>query len=572
MAAADGKNATTAKAAAKIDSSKWVVGKTDDIRKSYKLGRNLGQPGQFGYAVLAVHNQTNEKRAVKVISKSRFARLADRQYHFEQLRNEVGVMRAMQHKNIIRLFDVYEDEKDLYLVLELCTGGELFDRIKAQGNYSEKDASAVLRQCFEGVKYMHDQKPPVAHCDLKPDNFLFLSPAKDSTLKIIDFGMSKFVARRKYFEALSGTPYYVAPEVLNGRYSEHCDIWSLGVVMFVMLFGYPPFYADQEQHGAMTDEVIFQLVKKGFEPEVKDGYGAHFPKAIPVTDSARDLMSRLLVMDHAKRISATEALEHPWLTGEAADDKPLVASVLTNLTNFNANHKFKQHVLTMMADMMTESEVSELRKTFQAIDSNGDGNITVEELKGAFEKWGTDTKTIAAKDQIESLMKLADVNGDGCLSYEELLMTAVQRKLKGKEERLWEAFCKFDQNGDGKISREEIVAVLGTSPNAQELIAEADVNGDGTIDYEEFLNLWSAKHEVKKPEAKAPAAGDQKKTADAKAPAAAAKNGQAAAPVAAAQAKQPAAAAAPAPKQNQPAPAPVAVSVKQPAPASAAKK
>jgi len=347
--------------------------------------------------------------------------------------------------------------------------------------------------------------------------------------------MSKFVKRRAYFEALSGTPYYVAPEVIGGKYSEHCDIWSLGVVMFVMLFGYPPFYADQDVHGASTDDVIFGLVKKGFEPVVKQGYGAHFPAAIPVSASAKDLMSKLLILNPAKRITATEALEHDWLTGKTADTKPLVSTVLSNLTDFTANLKFKQCVLTVMSDMLTDSEISELQKTFAKLDQNGDGNISVTELKAAIDGLGADASK-PTKESLEGLMKMADVNGDGQLSYQELLMTAVQRKLNGKEERLWEAFNKFDLNGDGKITKDEIEKVLGKTPNAAELIAEADINGDGTIDYDEFLTLWSAKQKpTAKPPAKA-AAGASAAAAPASAakPAAAPAPAPAAAPAAAA--------------------------------------
>ena len=163
------------------------------------------------------------------------------------------------------------------------SGGELFDRIKDQGAYSEKDASGVMRQMCEGIKYMHSNQ--ITHCDLKPDNFLFLNETPSSPLKIIDFGMSKFVQRRKYFQVICGTPYYVAPEVISGKYSEHCDIWSLGVVMFVMLFGYPPFYADQEKYGAETDDRIFKLIQAGFQAVTKAGYGVNLTTQSPFSKS-----------------------------------------------------------------------------------------------------------------------------------------------------------------------------------------------------------------------------------------------------------------------------------------------
>jgi calcium-dependent protein kinase len=323
---------------------------------------------------------------------------------------------------------------------------------------------------------------------------LFLTKAPDAPLKIIDFGMSKFVKRREYFNVICGTPYYVAPEVISGKYSEHCDMWSLGVVMFVMLFGYPPFYADQEVHGPYTDERIFALVKKGFEAVTKDGYGPHFPKAIPISESAKDLISKLLTLDTAKRHTASEALEHPWLLGSTAESKPLVQSVVRNLSNFSANFKFKQSILMLMSDSLSDTELSSLKLTFRQIDKNDDGKITVAEMKEAIEKYGSanESKGTAMTD-VAAIMKSADVDGDGSLSYNELLMTAVQRKLLAKEERLWDAFRKLDLNGDGKITKDEIRKVLGEEA-ANDMIAAADTNGDGDIDYDEFITVWAQNH------------------------------------------------------------------------------
>jgi calcium-dependent protein kinase len=175
---------------------------TGDINSQYSLGEQLGQPGQFGYALKAVNKTTKEVRAVKVISKCKFSRAADKKVHFDELRTEIDILRRMDHPNVIKLFDVFENETEMYLVTELCSGGELFDRIKARGQYNEKDAATTLRQIVSGLAYLHKNK--IAHCDLKPDNFLFLAPSEDSLAKVIDFGMSKYVRRRQYFHSLRG--------------------------------------------------------------------------------------------------------------------------------------------------------------------------------------------------------------------------------------------------------------------------------------------------------------------------------------------------------------------------------
>jgi len=284
----------------------------------------------------------------------------------------------------------------------------------------------------------------------------------------------------------------------------------LGVVMFVMLFGYPPFYADQEVHGAHTDDRIFQLVKKGFDPVTKEGYGPHFPKAIPASDSAKDLIAKLLTLDTAKRLTAAEALDHPWLTGRTATREPLVGTVLLNLNNFNHKSRFKQAVLNLMTDTLSEDDVANLKKTFAAMDENSDGLITLQEMKNAIQKWGANDAALdesksklADSGYLINLMKTADVDGDGCLSYNELLATCVQRKLNAKEERLWNAFCKLDLNGDGRVTKEEIEQVLGRGADALTLIGEVDKNGDGTIDYDEFIEMWSSKNASEEEKARA---------------------------------------------------------------------
>jgi len=353
-------------------------------------------------------------------------------------------------------------------------------RIQQRGQYSEKDAAKVLQQMFRAIQFLHSKG--IAHCDLKPDNFLFLGSGDDAPIKVIDFGLSKFLERRKYFKSFCGTPFYVAPEVISGKYAEHCDMWSLGVVMFVMLFGYPPFYADQ-------DDKILALVKKGFHPITKKGYGPHFPADIPCSDSAKDLITKLLTLDVARRLSADEALDHPWLSGKTALDTPIIPSVLDNLRRFEGGSRFKTAVLTAMADSLSDGEIKELEKTFRAIDENGDGMITFAEMKKALEGH-KDLKI--APEELKKIVAMADINGDGVLSYEELKLTSVHRKLIAKEERIWLAFCKLDLNGDGRISRDEIKQVLAKQDaDVLEMLKEADADGDGTIDYDEFMAVWT---------------------------------------------------------------------------------
>ena len=160
----------------------------------------------------------------------------------------------MHHPNIIDFAEVFEDPRYLHIVSDLCTGGELFDRITAMGHYTEADAAKVLAMILRGIAYCHERN--ICHRDLKPENFLFETPDAHSTLKIIDFGLSFVFETGEMMSTRVGTPYYIAPEVLQRNYGVECDMWSIGVIMYILLCGYPPFYGD-------SDPDIFGMVMKG---------------------------------------------------------------------------------------------------------------------------------------------------------------------------------------------------------------------------------------------------------------------------------------------------------------------
>lgn len=267
------------------------------VREKYRVDHAELGHGHYGVVRKCQNRQTKEFFAIKTIRKAKVSRL-------EILKREIEILRKMDHPNIIRLVDVYEDDKYLHLVTELCTGGELFDRIikktkTAEGHYSEKDASKVIKCVLGAISYVHNVHN-ISHRDLKPENFIFETPAEDSKLKIIDFGLSRYDDEVSHMTTKVGTPYYIAPEVLSKSYDKECDLWSIGVIMYVMLCGYPPFYGD-------TDAEIFASVKRA-------QFEFRSPEWDEISPAAKDMICGLLEKNPKTRLSADQALAHRWIT------------------------------------------------------------------------------------------------------------------------------------------------------------------------------------------------------------------------------------------------------------------
>ena len=211
-----------------------------DVRVRYHINPKEIGHGHYGVVRKCMDRQTKEWYAIKSIRKSKVGRV-------DVLKREIDILKEVHHPNIIQLVEVHEDEKYLHLVTELCTGGELFDRIIAktespEGHFSERDAAKIVRCILDAIAYCHDVKG-IVHRDLKPENFLFKDPSENAPIKIIDFGLSRYETQvGTMMKTKVGTPYYVAPEVLGREYTKSCDIWSIGVIAYILLCGYPPFY------------------------------------------------------------------------------------------------------------------------------------------------------------------------------------------------------------------------------------------------------------------------------------------------------------------------------------------
>lgn len=437
-----------------------------NIEDKYTIIKEIGS-GAYARALKLQNKSTEQFFACKELKK---AKLTD----IESFNQEIDLLGQLDHPNIIKLYEIYENEKYVYLVMELCTGGELFDRlmerIEKGGAFTEKEAAKIFKQLMSAVYYCHSRK--ISHRDLKPENLLLLNEDEDSPIKVIDFGMSKIFLNDNTMYERVGTSYYIAPEVLEGIYDEKCDIWSCGVILYILLCGLPPF------NGEDDNEIFEEIKKRKFD----------FPDDLfhDVSDDAKDLITKMLSSADV-RLTAGEVLNHPWVkrlapnsTGEALPINP------NTFKSYSTANKLKKAVLTYMASRMDEAEVKKLKETFQSIDENGDGMLSLEELKTAIAKEKVDIPNI------EEIFKSIDTDNSGVIDYTEFIAASIDKNTYMQEAKLKDAFKLFDSDGSGKISKEEITKILKSEKDLDyinKLIDKYDTNKDGEIDYDEFLNM-----------------------------------------------------------------------------------
>ena len=381
----------------------------------------------------------------------------------------------MDHPNIIKLYEVYEDNRYIYLIMEECSGGELFDRIIEKINkktlFTEKEAASIFKEMMSAICYCHAQG--ICHRDLKPENLLFYS-SEDSPLKVIDFGLSRIFSKGDHkMSTKVGTAYYVSPEVLSGDYDEKCDVWSSGVILYIILTGDPPF------NGANDNEIYRKIQQKKF--------GFPSPVWDKISDDVKDLIKHM-ICDPKDRITAQEVLNHTWVKNLAPNSEESILSLNTNsLKNYKNSNKLQKAVLTFIASRLKDDEIKLLKDIFVALDRNQDGSLTVEEIKLGV------AQLKDVKLDVEDIFSSIDTDGSGVINYTEFLAATIDQKVYLKEERLYEAFKAFDKDGSGKISSEEIKSIMQADDAAkiEDLIKNFDANGDGEIDYNEFITMMS---------------------------------------------------------------------------------
>ena len=462
--------------AIQVTSATFVQLNSRGFQDVYKVGNRLGA-GAFAEVRRCEHKVTGQVRAVKIYRKEKVSHA-----ELQELVREAEILKQFDHPNIVRIYEMFEDAKRYYIVMEHCRGGELFYSISSGTNFSEGQVAKIMMQLFSVVAYIHELG--IVHRDIKPENILLEEKGSAYDIKIVDFGTAARLGPNGKVTGTVGTSYYIAPEVLSGAYTEKCDEWSCGVIMYILLTGRPPF-------AGSDDKEILEKVKTGV-------YSLDIPEMQNVSRDAVSLIKKLMCTP-SSRLAAKQALQHSWMQAsshESRRNNTVLPQVLSNLQAFTKGRKLREAVHTFIAtQLLSAQETKELREVFREIDTNGDGKLSREELMHEYLK----TMGIEeAKAEVDKIMEKVDTDGSGFIDYTEFLKASLDMKKVLSIQNLEMAFSVFDTDSSGKISAEEIKRMLGNGSDINEdvwegIIKEVDQNGDGEIDLTEFKDLVLAR-------------------------------------------------------------------------------
>ena len=458
-------------ASLKITSKTFIKKITQPLQQLYKIGKALGN-GTFGEVRVVTHIETNIQRAVKIFRKSSF----QSQKLQDQLYLEIDILKSLDHPNVIRFIEYFEDEKKIYLILEKCSGGELYSQILKINSFSEELSACLMKQILSAVNYLHERK--IVHRDLKPENVLFEHKNDFSSIKIIDFGLALHTTEKRLKEKV-GSIFYVSPEVLSHNYTDKCDMWSCGVLAYVMLSGLPPF------DGNSNSEIISKIKASEYN-FLNPIWKIHSSESI-------DFIQKLLCPENF-RMTAEQALRHPWITNIEVPSpcKEIFMPVLQSLRQFHCNNKLKEAVYAyIVSQCVTLEDTKQLKNVFLSIDKNGDGKISKEDLEVYYRKiMGMEFP----EEDVKEIMKAVDSDESGFIDYSEFIKACLGYKMANDVRLLKMAFKKFDLKGNGKFSLVEIKSILqdGTIHDEEtwnSVFSQIETNLDGSIDYHRFIKM-----------------------------------------------------------------------------------
>ena len=464
----------------KISNNTIINKSNNNINENYTIIKKLGE-GAFSSVYLVQNIITGKYCAMKTIKIKEQLTSNEEQ----EIMNEIFILKSLDHPNIFKIFEFYKNLDEYNLITEYCEGGDLFHEIHDKGPFSEDCSAYIIYQILSAVNFFH--KMNIIHRDIKPENILISDRNEDDypRLKICDFGASKILEKGQINQRFIGSSYYIAPEVIRQNYNEKCDLWSCGVILYIMLIGSPPFKGDDEK------EILQNVAKGVYSISEQDYYN--------LSKNSIDLMKKLLTINPEKRISAEEALNHPWLKENNTkelynqiEDQAIIKNLLNNLKNYKRGSIMQDTALAYLVHNFPQiPDAINACKLFNQIDVDNDGKITKDELyKGLKGK----IKIKHLKKEINFIFGNLDMDGNGYIEYEEFVRAAVNKQFFMSDEVIQFAFKFFDKDNSGEITCDEIREVFEDSVikkskediSLQKIIEEVDANGDGIISYEEF--------------------------------------------------------------------------------------
>ena len=446
----------------KLQKEQYIKICHEPVANYYKIYNNLGE-GSYGKVKKVYHLKLGEFRAMKIVNKK-----------LHSSHNEIEILRKISHPNIVNIFEIFEDKTKYYIMSEFCEGGELFTAIAEKGYFNEFEASRIIKQILQAINYLHSNS--IVHRDIKPENIMLLANGKD--LKLIDFGTAIELPKRKKLTKFIGTSYYLAPEVIAQNYDEKCDVWSCGIILYILLCGYPPF------NGVSNNE-IYKAIRYGKLVFNKNNWSN-------ISKEAITLISKMLEKNPKKRLSAEECLNDFWFKKVSFNRTATIGinqiEILERMAQFVQQNKFKQAVLNFISTQFNlKKEEEELKHVFKEFDKEGKGVISREDFISTIDRLYGDVISIDISNEFYSNI---DLDNSGSISYNEFLTSVIDSKKILTEDRLQKAFKMFDKDDSGTIDIEEIKGLFGGNETTwKRVIKDIDENGDGCVDFQEFKKM-----------------------------------------------------------------------------------
>ena len=453
-------------------------------KDQYKIIKKLGK-GAYGTVWKVRNINTGLFRAMKRIKKMR-----NNMNKINEIVNEIEILKNLDHPNIVKIFEFFIEADGYYIITEYCHGGELFQAIKLKGFFSEDKAANIIYQVFNAMNYCHNTIK-VIHRDLKPENIMIESIDNETgyyNIKIIDFGTATIIQSDKSENKVLGSCYYIAPEVLNKKYNEKCDIWSCGVILYILLSGNVPFNGRDERE--ITQKIKlgkFDLNRKPFDN---------------ISEEAKDFIKQCLEMNVNKRINAKEAMEHPWFnllnTKEyfVKVNEYFMNKTINNLIMYKPKNKLQQLALTYLVHNFPDlNEIKNINKIFINFNTSGNGKLSREETYQGLLKYLHYSSTEELDQKVRDIFNNIDNDNNGFIECEEFSRAALDKRIFLDENVLKFTFDFMDKDGSGEISLDELKEVFGVKDDKEaekslkEIIDKIDKDGNGQISIQEYSDM-----------------------------------------------------------------------------------